>query len=293
MLQNSPQQPPKPESKISPDSTIESVERPPYLDATTLMKEKNCYFVHTIQVTKALDVSENNASIDTRKLTPADRLDILYAANPMVSTSSIRPNKQDGTFYGGFGVIFSQGKIVSATQGDDGTVALSLTKRNISTVYNTEEDVNRAIDRNHTGNGKSYNEIVMEQTEIAGGFMKLSNFLKRLSYEEKTMDYGSGGGEITSKVGVLNLANEKRGASFDTPFAVLLEMKRRGPVYIMDENNQMLVVTDIDEKTRQVEFSTTPTTPADVAEIYGEQKINKYTKEEMKDRLSGRGFSLS
>lgn len=293
MLENSPQQQSSSKPEFFPGSTIESQEKPPHLDATSLMKEKNCYFVHTIQVTKALDVSENNNSIDTKKLTPADRLDILYAANPTVSTSSIRPHKQDGTFYGGFGVIFSQGKIVSATQGDDGTIAQSLTKRHISIEKNTEEDVNRAIDRNHTGKGTSYNEIVLEQTEIAGGFMKLSNFLKQVSYEEKTMDYGSGGGEITSKVGVLDLANKKKGASFDTPFSVLLEMKRRGPVYIMDENNQMLVVTSIDENTRQVEFSTTPTTPADVAEIYGEQKINKYAKKEALDRLSSRGVLLN
>lgn len=69
-------------------------------------------------------------------------------------------------------------------------------------------------------------------------------------------------------------------------------MKNRGPVFLLDENNQMLQVTGIDEKTRKVTFSVKPNTPADIAEVYGEQKINKYAKQEMLAKLSARGVNL-
>lgn len=276
-------------------ANIETQEKPSHLDATTLMKEKNCYFVHTIQVTKNLDVSENNKAFDTKKLTPADKLDILYAGGPTLSASSLRPDTQDGTFYGGFGVLFSQGDIVSANPSDDGTIAQSLTEREIiGGARNSVEDINRAIDRAHGGNGKSYNEIVLKNPEVAGGFMKIDSEAdkKRISFEEEIIDYGAGGGEVVKKYGVLNLANEKNGAILDIPFSVLLEMKNRGPVFLLDEHNHMLQVTNIDGKTRKVTFSIKPHTPVDIAEVYSEQKLNKYAKQEMLERLSGRGVNL-
>lgn len=278
-----------------PSKKIEILEKPPHLDATSLMKEKNCYFVHTIQITKNLDVSENNKTFDTKKLTPSDRLDILYAGNPTLSASSLRPASQDGTFYGNFGVLFSQGEVVSANTSDEGSFAKSLTEREIiGGARNSVEDIDRAIDRKPGGNGKSYNEIVLKNPEVAGGFMKIDSeaYKKRITFEEEIADYGVGSGEVVKKYGILNLANEKNGLVFDTPFSVLLEMKNRGPVFLLDENNQMLQVTHIDEKTRKLTFSAKPNTPADISEVYGKHPLNKYSKQEMLDRLSGRGINL-
>ncbi len=295
MFESSPQES-APVAEALPQTTLESVEQPPHLDATTLMKEKNCYFVHMMQVTKALDVSRNNQSLDTKKLTNTDKLDILYAANPTLSTSTLRPHTQDGTFQGGFGVIFSQGKIVSANPSDDDTIALSLSKREIiGGEKNSQEDIDKAIDRPHGGYGKSYNEIVLKEPEVAGGFMKIDGeaYQKRISFEEEIREYGHGQEDAVEKVGTLDLANEKNGAVFDTPFSVLIEMEKRGPVFFMNENNEMLQVTHIDQKTRKVRFSTRPITPNDVAEVYGEHKINKYTKQEMLDRVAGNGITLS
>lgn len=274
---------------------VESVERPPHLEVASLMKEKNCYFVHVMQVTDSLDVSQNNRAIDTKKLTIENKLDLLYAGGPTLSTSSLRPHTQDGTFQGGFGVLFSQGEVVSANPSDDGTIAKSLTEREIiGGAKNTTQDIERAIDRGHGGYGKSYNEIVLKNPEVAGGFMKIDGdaYKSRILYEEEALDYGSGGGENLRKYGVLNLENDKNGTNFSKPFSVLLEMKSRGPVFFLDENNQMLQVTGINEKTRQITFSTKPNTPSDISEVYGEQKLNKYTKQEMKERLAVSGINL-
>ncbi len=292
MLESSPQ---NNINKVEIKSETENMERPLELDATTLMKEKNCYFVHMMQVTKALDVSENNKSINTNKLTNVDKLDILYAANPTLSTSTLRPNTQDGTFEGGFGVIFSQGEVISANQSDDGTIAKSLTEREIiGGAKNSKEDIDKAVDRPNGGYGKSYNEIVLKEPEVAGGFMKIDGeaYKNKISYEEESINYGSDGDEAVRKYGVLDLTNEKNGAVFDIPFSVLLEMKSRGPVFLLDENNQMLLVTKIDEKARKLSFSLKSNTPADIAEVYGGKKLNKYSKQEMLARLSSHNIKL-
>lgn len=276
-------------------------ERPPHLDVVSLMKEKNCYFVHVVQVTDNLDVSANNKSADTKKLSIADKLDILYAANPALSTSTLRPNTQDGTFQGGFGVIFSQGEIISANQSDDGTLAKSLHEREIiGGAKNTVDDITKAIERKHGGEGKSYNEIVLVKPEVAGGFMKIDSetYKKRIHYKDEIRTYGDEEGDVIRQVGILDLTDEvdrygNKMTSFSTPFSTLLEMKSRGPVFFMSDANELLQVTSIDEKTKKVTFGLTPISPQDIAEVYGDKKINKYTKQEMVDRLQEKGVLLA
>lgn len=87
--------------------------------------EKNVFLVHAIQVTDALDVSENNKSLNTKRLNITDKLDLLYGTNPTLSTSTLRTHTDDGMFTNGFGVVFSHGEIVSAHPTNAGTVALS------------------------------------------------------------------------------------------------------------------------------------------------------------------------
>ena len=296
----------------------ESLEHPPHLDAIALMKEKNCYFVHIFQTTNTLDVSENNKSVDTNKLTISDKLDILKYTNPTLSTSTLRPNAQDGTFQGGFGILFSQGEVVSASPSDDGTIATSLTERAIiGGSKNKEEDIARAIDRPSRGFDKSYNEVVLKSPEFFGGFMKLDGLDDKISYEDEVTDYGAGGGEVVRKVGVLDMQNEyfpsfggrkqelKRG--FDKNFSTLLELQKRGPVFVMDSTNQMLGVSHIDEHARKVYFSLTPTTPQDIASAGEDRRrdfkydisllqVRKQNKEgaltRVKEKLEAKGIAL-
>lgn len=268
------------------------MERPDHLDVQHLMKEKNCYFVHTIQVTKELDVSQNNKVLDTKNLTTQDRLDLLYAASPTLSVSTLRPHTEDGTFYGGFGVVFSQGEIVSAHPGDTGSIAHSLTERTLigEEAKDAPEDIDRAIDRVN-GGGKSYNEIVLKSPEIAGGFLKLGSFGDRITYETTVAEYGAGGGSVEGDVGILNLENDKKtGRNFDTVLKTLEEMKFYGPIFLMDDNNELHIVNSIDGKARKVAFSSKSFSPANLAEVYENSRMDSQTKEALRDRLKRRNI---
>lgn len=277
-----------PENKIIYNEA--TIEHPPHLDVASLMKEKNAFFVHMIQVTDAVDVSENNDSLDTNKLSVANKLDLLYGMNPTLSASTLRPKTNDGTFHGAFGVVFSQGEIESATRGDTGTKAKSLTKRNVGTVYKSPEDIDNAIDRQHIGDDKSYNEIVLKNPEVCAGFMKLGSMESRTTYEEVEHSYFDKEKTVT-RIGVVDFTNpvdrfgRQMGSGYDKPFSVLLEMIKRGKTMFMDEANQMYIIRDINEKTRKVEFIAAPITPVQLSESYGKEKMNKYLKQEMTERL--------
>ncbi len=266
------------------------LEVPSHLDVTHLMKEKNAFFVHMIQVTDQLDVSENNKSINTKDLSVADKLDLVYGANPSLSASTLRPNTNDGTFYGGFGVIFSHGEIEHASTGDAGTKALSLTKRQVlGGIQNKKEDIDRAIDRPVSAS-KTYNELVLKNPEVSSGFMKLDTYHDRIRYENEEHTYYDGE-TLTTKIGIIDFSPQKdrfgrpTGANAGKPFSTLLEMSKRGKVFVMDEGNQLYVVRAIDEKTRTAEFIASPITPADYSAHYGAERMNPYNKKEIADRL--------
>lgn len=275
------------------NSRESSQERLAHLDVASLMKEKNVFFVHTIQVVNKFDVPENNRSIDTRKLDVADKLDLLYGTNPTLSASTLRPHTNDGTRQAGFGVIFSHGEVESAHPADVDTIAISHKKRHIiGGAKNAPEDVEKAIDRTHVGDQKSYNEIVLKDPEVAGGFMKLDSFRNRITYKEEERKYYDGE-TVVSKIGVIDFSNpvdsfgRSTGENCDKPLSVLLEMSERGKVFVMGETNQMYVVRSIDKEKRKVEFETAPISPADFAYYYGTEKINPYAKKDMRQRLKG------
>jgi hypothetical protein len=265
-------------------------ELPPHLDVAALMKEKNAFFVHMIQVTNQLNVSDNNESIDTSKLSVADKLDLVYGANPSLSASTLRPHTTDGTFYGGFGVIFSHGEVEHASASDAGTKAISLTKRAVvGGTDNTPEDVDRAIER-PLGMSKSYNELVLKNPEVSGGFMKLDGFDGRITYENEETTYYDGETKVT-KLGIIDFSKpldrfgRPTGGSYDKPFSTLVEMSKRGKVFVMDEGNQMYIVSNIDEAKHTATFVASPITPSDYSYHYGAERMNKYNKKETADRL--------
>lgn len=260
-----------------------------HLDVSEMMKEKNAFFVHTIEMRKDFDVSENNKSVDTAKLSAPDKLDILYSTNPTVSASTLRPDTKDSLFHGGFGVIFSHGEIEHAGTNDQGTVATSLKERQvIGGAAKEKEDIDRAIDRPQEDGG--YNEIVLKNPEVAGGFMRLGSLQARTTYMNEEHEYYNGEKTIT-KIGVIDFSTplDRFGrptlGNYDLPFSMLLEMKKRGKVFILDDRNRMHIVQHIDEVNRKVEFVSSPIDPKTFSQSYGEDRINIYAKKEMKERL--------
>jgi hypothetical protein len=290
------------EQKSQQLPSIEKMELPPHVDVSRLMAEKNAFFVHMIQVTKELDVSQTNKSgIDTKKLLVPDKLDMLYGASPTLSASTIRPHTNDNTFYGGFGVIFSHGQVEHASTNDNDTFATSIKGRHIvGGARNKKEDVYSAIDRSPTAGG--YNELVLKEPEVAGGFMKLASFHSRLSYEEEEQEYYDGE-KVKMRIGEIDMGpkldrfGRPTGENADTPFFTLLEMSKRGKVFVMNEDNQMMIVKDIDEASKKVTFIDNPIEPNDFAYYYGKERMNKYAKQEIRDRLekslAEKGMSLS
>ncbi|MEZ0209018.1 MAG: hypothetical protein ACAH17_02475, partial [Candidatus Paceibacterota bacterium] len=137
---------------------------------------------------------------------------------------------------------------------------------------------------------EGYNELVLKNPEVAGGFMRLASFTNPISYEEQDQTYYDGE-KKTTKIGTIDFSNpidrfgRPTGVNYNAPFSTLLEMGKRGKVFVMDEGNQMYVVQNIDEATRKVEFVAVPIEPKDFAFYYGKDRINKYHKMEMKERL--------
>lgn len=263
------------------------LEIPNHLDVAELMKDKNAFFVHMIQVTDQFDVSVTNKSINTNKLSVSQKLDLVYGLSPTLSASTIRPHTNDETFNGGFGVIFSHGEIAHAHQGDAATRAVSLTERDVLTgVKKEKQDVDNAIEKETT----SYNEFVLKNPEVAGGFMKLATFNDRITYEEQEVVHYNGESEVT-KIGVIDLSNPLdrfgriTGVNYDKPLSTLMEMRKRGKVFVMDESNQMYIVRNIDEAGRRVEFIAAPIDPVSFAKSYGAERMNVYHKKEIADRF--------
>lgn len=267
-----------------------------HLSVQENMKKYNAYFVHMFQVTDTLDVSDNNKTLDTKKLSGTDRMDILYGISPTLSASTIRPHTTDRTFQGGFGVILGKGAIESAAPSDDGTIATSFENRYvIGGNKDREEDVERALNRSKDSNG--YNEVVVKQPSISGSFMKLQDD-DRISYEEESIDYGNFGGIRTRKVGILDMSDIMFGkrveVSYKAPFDTLLAMEKRGQrgrMFLLNNKNEMLHITSIDEKTRTVKFDTVPVTPEDIVTHFSNGEIATDTKKEMADRLKEKGIA--
>ena len=116
----------------------------------------------------------------------------------------------------------------------------------------------------------------------------MAGFNSRTKYEEETSIHFDE--EVTQKVGIIDFTTiyDSKGRNAwngNVPFSILIEMKKRGKVFLMDEANQMYTVRDIDEATRKVSFIANPIEPKDFAFYYGKEKMNKYHKQEMKERL--------
>lgn len=218
-------------------------------DVKNLIQKHNVFFIHDILLMEENRPSGNNNTLDTKSLTYKDQLNIVLGLDPTISVSTISPDSKNKTFAnGGFSVLFSGGRVVGGESADAGTVAYGLRDRRISESSRTTEAISGAIDRVYYPgaqadkiNSESYNELVLEQPEVAGVcFAWPGRETPEFNPEEP-----------------LVLQNEKGGRSYDRFWKILQESVSTGaPIFMREDNNNMRHVYDIDFTNRS--FKVTP-----------------------------------
>ena len=233
-------------------------------------KKYNTFFVHDI-VDADWKPSENNKAVDTRQLSFSDQLDIVAGLRPTISASSLRPDTADWTFTpGSFGAFISRGKILGGEYGDMGSIALGLKKRLIpkgrETIKSIDGAINRQIpklevvtDRDGSKKKKEsyYNELIIENPEVAGVYLKW--YFKDLpSGESKKNEEGLPIEEPENEVSLQNEFNEwgNLKASYDLIWNKLkLVADRKIPLFVLTLDNHARQIYDIDFQKRSFRVS--------------------------------------
>ena len=206
-------------------------------------KKHGVFFVSDI-VTADWKPSANNQAINTKELDFEDQLNIMLGLEPTISVSTLSPDSKNRTFgNGAMGVLLSGGRIVGGEETDAGTVATGLRSRYIDKRHRTVEAIDKAIER-PWGGGKedstSYNELVVEQPEVAGIYFKM----EAAELEQYTNEHG----EITPPKNYGDAWWEER----------IGAMRKTGvPIFVIEKDtNNVRLVHDIDIKKKT--FKVTP-----------------------------------
>ncbi|NTV44852.1 MAG: hypothetical protein HGA67_04175 [Candidatus Yonathbacteria bacterium] len=220
----------------------------------SLIKKHNVYFVHRF-VTGEYKPSQNNRSIDTRGLTVEDQLDIALSIKAPLSTSTLHPGTEEGLFSDvlgkgeGFGVLLSGGRAQGGGASDIGSVALNREERLISKETKTLKSVEDGIVKSFFGGdpqyqeSTSYNEIVVQQPEIAG---VVFNWLE-----------GTGNQGVLQEEGENTLIDGK-GTKYGRWWERVANIQKRNtPIFVLDrKDNTVRQVYDINIEKRT--FRVTP-----------------------------------
>ncbi len=211
-------------------------------DIKNLIAEHKVFFVHDI-VDAEWKPSANNRAVDTRKLDFNDQLDILHGLDPTISVSTLHEGSKQETFGGGsWGVFLSGGRVLGGEQSDAATVAYGLKDRRLCSSESAKtESIEKAISRNGKSmEASSYNELIIENPEIAGVYVKWDDSMPELVKNQEVF-----------------LKNNER-SGYDRWWKTLGNVMKRGmPIFILDrEKNKTRMMYDINVKERS--FKVTP-----------------------------------
>jgi hypothetical protein len=225
-------------------------------DLGNLSRTHKTYFVHQI-VDAEWKPSANNRALDTKKLSWEDQLDILTGLHPTISTSTLDQGSTQRIFggKGGWGALLSGGRALGGGKNDIGSIGVGLRDRRFTS--KSDEGV-EAIEKAISGREENatYNELIVEQPEMAGVFCKWSNGMPPLT-EETTMP-----SRYVSEDG-----NTYR---FDSWWQTIRSVQDRGiPIFVLDMNNQARLIHDVD-----FENKTFKVTPAIDPEDIGNHKLH-------------------
>jgi len=228
-------------------------------DVKTLIEKHKVYFVHDI-VDSDWKPSENNKAIDTRELDFEDHLNIVLGLDPTLSVSTISPDSKNRTFgKKSWGIIMSGGRVVGGEENDAATVAMGLRDRHIDERFTSIDAIGDAIERPLAGgkeNSVSYNELVLENPEVAGVYFKWTD------------DFP----EVREDVDISLKNNEVAGyGSWDGWWDNCQKSIETGaPLFMMESDNNIRMVYDINISNRTFKVTPvyTPETLIDMPEIY-------------------------
>lgn len=236
---------------------IEMIEEENKRDIGSLTKTHNTYFVHDI-VDAEWKPSANNQALNTKNLTFEDQLDILSGLGPTISVSTLDHGKTNQRTFGkGWGAFISSGRIVGGGRSDIGSIAVGLRDRRVSTNDASLDSIENAI----TGRGydEPYNELIVEQPEIAGVYCRIPNDIL-----------------LTENVSLQN----GNGVRYDSWWGAMQNvMSRNVLIFVLTSDNKTHLLYDIDleKRTFKVAGDMRPEDIADMPGIY-KQHLGKDEK---------------
>lgn len=164
-----------------------------------IMREKDLVIIHAMSMFgEGRGSSENNSVINNLnpKLGFEETYKIVAGLEPTISASIPSPDRLNNGLWRRQGVILGEGKILSAKQGDSGSVAINLQKR--IPKYDNEDHEHSAIQPEikmdeivkvgEGPRGKQWNELTVEKPQIAGLYQDLSIYESHYSLDNPSWE---------------------------------------------------------------------------------------------------------
>lgn len=239
-----------------------------------LANRHGVFFVHDI-VDAEWKPSGNNNAINTKNLDFLNQLDIVLGLDPTISVSTLKSDTKQYTFgQGSWGVFLSGGRVIGGEPSDAATIAYGL--RNRKMIGGDANKTIQGIDVAISGDGRyitrerGYNELVVENPEVAGVYLK----------------WGTEGWPVLKEGEDILLSQKERGDRRDRYTGwwerISAVLKRGAPVFVIDQKNnhvRMLYDINVAEKTFKVTPEYDPSNMVDMPGIY-KQHLGKTEKKQ-------------
>lgn len=154
-------------------------------DVGKISREKGLFVIHGLPLEKFFmnNTEVNNQTFEARDMSLEDKIKLMMSFEPTISASAVRadqPLDSSKAMYP-FGVILNGGQVLAAHNEDALTLATGLysrkTKRNLPEEFRMGSTIQKNITENldKAMNNSTYNELVIEDPQIAGFFVNLDD----------------------------------------------------------------------------------------------------------------------
>lgn len=154
-------------------------------DVGKISQEKGLFVIHGLPLEEFFmnSTEVNNQTFEARDMSVEDKIKLLMSFEPTISASAVGVDQtlEDSKAMYPFGVILNGGQVLAAHDEDALTLATGLysrkTKRNVPGEFRVgstiQENISENIDK--AMNNSTYNELVVENPQIAGFFVNLDD----------------------------------------------------------------------------------------------------------------------